>query len=201
MIAAQPDADVIIVGAGIAGASLATALARTGVDVTVLEAAIEYRDRVRGESLLAWGVREAQRLGVAKALLAAGAHVTPQWVRYSPLVPAADARQHPIPVGTMIPGVPGSLNLLHPAACAALAAAAEAAGAKIIPGARVTGHRAGPASASVSRSLRPSFMAWPGNSRKASPHSRACSAAAAAWHGRGLKQPAAVEVDQTVVDE
>jgi 2-polyprenyl-6-methoxyphenol hydroxylase-like FAD-dependent oxidoreductase len=139
MLAAQPDADVIIVGAGIAGASLATALARTGVDVTVLEAAIEYRDRVRGESLLAWGVREAQRLGVAKALLAAGAHVTPQWVRYSPLVRAADARQHPIPVGTMIPGVPGSLNLPHPAACAALAAAAEAAGAKIIPGARVTG--------------------------------------------------------------
>lgn len=99
MRTAQRGAGVVIVGAGIAGASLAAALARSGSDVTILEAAIQYRDRVRGESLLAWGVREARRLGVEQALLAAGAHLTAKWVRYSPEVPAAAARENPIPVG------------------------------------------------------------------------------------------------------
>jgi menaquinone-9 beta-reductase len=136
---AQRSADVIIVGAGIAGASLAAALARSGAQVTVLEAATCYRDRVRGETLLAWGVREARRLGVEQALLAAGARRTAQWVRYSPLIPAATARENPISVGSLIPGIAGSLNIRHPDACAALAAAAEAAGARIIRGARVTG--------------------------------------------------------------
>jgi flavin-dependent dehydrogenase len=41
--------DVVIVGAGIAGASLATVLARSGIEVVVLERQREYRDRVRGE--------------------------------------------------------------------------------------------------------------------------------------------------------
>jgi 2-polyprenyl-6-methoxyphenol hydroxylase-like FAD-dependent oxidoreductase len=140
---AQDGADVVIVGAGIAGATLAAALARSGAEITVLEAATQYRDRVRGESLLAWGVREARRLGAEQALLAAGAHLTAQWVRYSPEVPAATARENPIPVGSLIPGIAGSLNICHPDACAALATAAEAAGARIIRGARVTGVRPG----------------------------------------------------------
>jgi 2-polyprenyl-6-methoxyphenol hydroxylase-like FAD-dependent oxidoreductase len=133
------NADVIIVGAGIAGGSLAVALARSGADVTLLEAAGHYRDRVRGESLLAWGVREARCLGAEQVLLAAGAHLTAEWVRYSPEVPAATARAQPIPVGRLIPGIAGSLNIRHPDACTALAAAAEAAGARVIRSARVTG--------------------------------------------------------------
>jgi menaquinone-9 beta-reductase len=133
------NADVIIIGAGIAGGSLAATLARSGADVTLLEAARHYRDRVRGESLLAWGVREARCLGAEQILLAAGAHLTTQWVRYSPEVPAATARAQPIPVGRLIPGIAGSLNIRHPDACAALATAAEAAGARVIRGARVSG--------------------------------------------------------------
>lgn len=58
------DAEVLIVDGGIAGLPLAAALAGDGRQVTVLEAILEYVDRVRGESMLPWGVVEAQELGV-----------------------------------------------------------------------------------------------------------------------------------------
>ena len=45
------DCDVVVVGAGIGGSALATALARGGLSVLVLEQETEYRDRVRGEWL------------------------------------------------------------------------------------------------------------------------------------------------------
>ena len=67
-------ADVVVVGGGIGGASLAFALARAGLGVTVLEACEEYQDRVRGEVMHAWGVKEARDLGVEEVMLAAGAH-------------------------------------------------------------------------------------------------------------------------------
>ena len=70
-------ADVVIVGGGIAGSALATALARDGSSVTVLEASEEYEDRVRGETMVPWGVAEARALGVEQALLDAGAQVDP----------------------------------------------------------------------------------------------------------------------------
>ena len=75
--------DVIIVGGGIAGSSLAYALASEGRSVTVLESSVEYEDRVRGETLMPWGVKEARNLGVEQVLLDAGAHVTPAWKQYA----------------------------------------------------------------------------------------------------------------------
>src|SRR5215831_3645162 len=97
--------DIAIVGGGIAGASLAYALAREGLGVTVLEGTTEYVDRVRGESMQCWGVVEARELGVEKVLLDAGAHMSP------------------------------TLNLRHPAACQALVDAAAGAGATVVRGA------------------------------------------------------------------
>ena len=47
--------DVVIVGGGIAGSSLAYALASAGRRVTVLESSVEYEDRVRGETVMPWG--------------------------------------------------------------------------------------------------------------------------------------------------
>jgi NADPH-dependent 2,4-dienoyl-CoA reductase/sulfur reductase-like enzyme len=49
--------DVVIVGAGIAGGALATALARSGVSVLLLEKTRLHHDRVRGESMVPWGVK------------------------------------------------------------------------------------------------------------------------------------------------
>ena len=56
--------DVVVVGAGIAGASIAAVLARAGVEVLLLERQRGYRDRVRGEYMAPWGVLEARALGL-----------------------------------------------------------------------------------------------------------------------------------------
>jgi len=47
--------DVVIVGGGIAGSSLAAALAKAGLGVVVVERERRFRDRVRGESVHPWG--------------------------------------------------------------------------------------------------------------------------------------------------
>ena len=52
--------DVVIVGGGIAGSALAYALASAGRTVTVLESSVEYEDRVRGEAMMPWAVRQAR---------------------------------------------------------------------------------------------------------------------------------------------
>ena len=66
-------ADVVVVGAGVAGAALGTVLARDGLDVVVLERQTRYRDKVRGEFLAPWGVAELDRLGLeAKPPLTSG---------------------------------------------------------------------------------------------------------------------------------
>lgn len=124
-------AEVVVVGGGIGGASLAAALAREGLGVVVLEATNEYEDRVRGESMQAWGVKEARDLGVEDAMLGAGAHTSPLWKQYTGTEEPAD-----IPAGMMVDGIPGTLNLRHPVACQILIEAAAAAGAEVVRGAR-----------------------------------------------------------------
>lgn len=120
-------ADAVIVGGGIAGASLAGALADADLDVVVLEASEIFEDRVRGEQMHAWGVREARELGVEQVLLDAGAHVAPMWRQYT------DVSDQPndIPMSMMVPEVDGTLNLRHPDACQALLDAASRSGAGV----------------------------------------------------------------------
>ena len=124
------ESDVVVVGGGIGGASLAFALACVGVGVTVLEASTEFADRVRGESMQAWGVKEARDLGVEQVLLDAGAHITPVWKQYTE--GAGDIGD--IPMAIMVPDIPGSLNLRHPDVCQALLDAAVDAGATVVRG-------------------------------------------------------------------
>ena len=123
--------DVAIVGGGIAGASLAYALAAEGLGVTVLEATTEYADRVRGESMQCWGVVEARELGVEQVLLDAGAHISATWNQYM----QGSQEPAPIPMNMLVPGVGGTLNLRHPDACQALIDAAAGAGATVVRGA------------------------------------------------------------------
>lgn len=133
------NADVVVVGGGIAGASLALALASAGLGVVVLESSTTFRDRVRGESMAPWGVKEARNLGVEQLLLDAGAHVAAVWKQYT----EGESEPFPIPMGAMVPEVPGTLNLAHPVACQALVDAAAAAGARIVRGVREVALRAG----------------------------------------------------------
>jgi 2-polyprenyl-6-methoxyphenol hydroxylase-like FAD-dependent oxidoreductase len=58
--------EIVVVGGGIGGATIALVLARAGLTVTVLEQQPSYRDRVRGEYMQPWGVAEAQHLGIGE---------------------------------------------------------------------------------------------------------------------------------------
>ena len=72
MIESNPD--IIIVGGGIAGGALSTVMARKGFNVLMLEKSTEHIDRVRGEWMAPWGVKELMNLGVYEAMIAAGGH-------------------------------------------------------------------------------------------------------------------------------
>ena len=130
-VAQQPD--VAIVGAGIAGGALATTLARQGLEVLVLEQQIEYHDRVRGETMFPWGVAELLALELDDLLLDAGGGYATALVLGDELAPTDPLR---IPLSDVLPGVPGQLNVGHPQACAALAAGAVGAGARLVRGVR-----------------------------------------------------------------
>ena len=65
-------ADVVVVSGGIAVTAVSFALARQGLGVITLEGQRTYRDRVRGEALVPWGVAEARSLGLEQILLGAG---------------------------------------------------------------------------------------------------------------------------------
>src|SRR5947207_15071822 len=75
--------DAIVVGGGLGGSALADQLARAGRNVLVLEREARFKDRVRGENMLPWGVSAARRLGIYDDLIAAGGHPTPNWIFYA----------------------------------------------------------------------------------------------------------------------
>ncbi len=64
--------DVIVVGAGMAGSTLAGVLARAGLGVLVVEKEPRFRDRVRGESTYPFGVADALRMDLGDLLGRAG---------------------------------------------------------------------------------------------------------------------------------
>ncbi len=61
---AERSADVIIVGAGPAGSTAATYLARAGVDVLLLEKSVFPRDKVCGDGLTPRGTKQVLALGI-----------------------------------------------------------------------------------------------------------------------------------------
>ena len=124
--------DVVIVGAGIAGSALALGLARRGFSVLLLEKTREHHDRVRGESMVPWGVAEADKLGVLDVLVAAGGHYTPLGLPYGEGVAPEAARARAIDVSKALPNVQGSMTFSHPKVCQALNDAAQAAGAVVL---------------------------------------------------------------------
>jgi 2-polyprenyl-6-methoxyphenol hydroxylase-like FAD-dependent oxidoreductase len=68
---------IVVVGGGIAGSCIGRAMAQKGARVLILERETEFKDRVRGEALLPWGVAETQELGVRDLLRETCAHEQP----------------------------------------------------------------------------------------------------------------------------
>lgn len=130
--------DVAIVGGGVAGAGLATLLARAGRSVLVLEREERFKDRVRGENMLPWGVAIARRLGLIDDLVAAGGHRVPFFNIYDM---GQQTLARPLPATT--PHGEASLNMYHPDMQEALLAGAVRAGAEVSRGAIVHGIAAG----------------------------------------------------------
>ena len=126
--------DVVIVGGGIAGAGLATVLARGGLEVCVLERQTQYADRVRGEWLAPWGVAEAQRAGLYDVLIDAGGHHVAKQVGYGDWVGPEVAEASALPLDAVCPGIAGPVCLAHFTATEALAQSAAAAGASVVRG-------------------------------------------------------------------
>jgi 2-polyprenyl-6-methoxyphenol hydroxylase-like FAD-dependent oxidoreductase len=127
-------AEVVIVGAGVAGASMAIVLARRGYSVLVVEKSKVHADRVRGESITPWGVDEARKLDLLDILLGAGGHFASRLVLYGEGVDPAAARARAIDLSALVPGVPGNLKIGHPRMCQALDDAAVGSGARLLRG-------------------------------------------------------------------
>ncbi|MCA1844532.1 MAG: FAD-dependent monooxygenase [Actinobacteria bacterium] len=123
----------MVVGGGIAGSALATVLARHGIEVLVLERQEIYTDHVRGEFMVPWGVAVADRLGLLDVLVDSStrASVQRQVFVYDENASPEEVEAAPIDLTSLIPGVPGALDLGHPEACDALARAAVKAGATL----------------------------------------------------------------------
>jgi len=66
--------DLITIGGGLAGSTLAAAMAERGFSVLVLERDTQFKDRIRGEGISPWGVDEARRLGIYDLLRSSCGH-------------------------------------------------------------------------------------------------------------------------------
>jgi 2-polyprenyl-6-methoxyphenol hydroxylase-like FAD-dependent oxidoreductase len=127
-------ADVVVVGGSLAGGTLATVLARAGVGVTVLERETQFRDRVRGESIAPWGGAEAQKLGLEQTFLDAGGSYASWVIPYDEVLTYEESMELATPVGKLVPGVGGWLDVGHPQMCEAVLAVAVSAGANVLRG-------------------------------------------------------------------
>ncbi|CAB3788267.1 FAD-dependent oxidoreductase [Pararobbsia alpina] len=129
---ANGNCDVVIVGGGLGGAALGRALAIHGIRVLIVERETSFKDRVRGEGMLPWGVVEARALCIDGLLFESGAREIRWWKRYLGSV-ARDGRD----LMATTPGRCGCLNFYHPSMQSTLLDAAEAAGAEVRRGTAV----------------------------------------------------------------
>lgn len=127
------DYDLITVGGGLAGSTLARSLAANGARVLVLEREHVFRDRVRGELVHPWGVAEARRLRVYDLLKQTCGYE----VRFRASQISGAPTTAPRDLVATTPQRAGSLHFPHPAMQQVLLDSCMQAGATVLRGARV----------------------------------------------------------------
>jgi menaquinone-9 beta-reductase len=125
--------DIAVIGGGIAGAALAHSMSKAGARVLVCEAETEFKDRVRGEVLVPWGLAEAQALGLEATLQQANACKLP-WLNQYMGPQQIERRDLAATTLTKTP----VMTFYHPRMQASLLNAAEASGAEVRRGVTVT---------------------------------------------------------------
>jgi 2-polyprenyl-6-methoxyphenol hydroxylase-like FAD-dependent oxidoreductase len=118
--------DIIIIGGGLGGATLAQAMAEHGARVLVLEREQQFKDRVRGEIMAPWGVAETQALGIYELLRDTCAQETRWFSFYVGPEPGA-----PRDLRATTPQRAPGFALYHPAMQEVLLQAAADAGAEV----------------------------------------------------------------------
>ena len=126
--------DLIVIGGGVGGSALAVGIAQAGVRTLVLETEQIFRDRVRGEAIMPWGVAEARLLGLERVLERAGANPLVFWDSYI----GADRSGHRDLTRSSRAKEP-VMACYHPVLQTTLLQFAEDSGAEVWRGARVTG--------------------------------------------------------------
>lgn len=118
--------DIITVGGGLGGSSLAKVMAEHGARVLVIEREQQFKDRVRGEWMASWGVAEARELGIYELLRNTSGQELPWFDRYAG--PAHVGRRDFL---STTPQHLPSFALYHPAMQEVLLQAAREAGAEV----------------------------------------------------------------------
>ena len=129
---ASADYDIIIVGGGLAGSALAKGMAEHGARVLVLERETAFRDRVRGEAIMPWGVPELRALGLYDTVMNAGGHPLTFWDGYQD-----GSRSGHRNLERTTPSGESVLACYHPDLQEAVLQAAIDAGAEVRRGARL----------------------------------------------------------------
>jgi menaquinone-9 beta-reductase len=126
--------DVVTIGGGLGASAFATSMAKHGVRVLILEKETQFKDRVRGEYLVPWGMAEAKQLGLEAALMNSCATALPFIdMGFGPRnLVETTAQQLP------------ALSYFHPEMQQTLLAEAEGAGAEVRRGVNVTSLQPGP---------------------------------------------------------
>jgi 2-polyprenyl-6-methoxyphenol hydroxylase-like FAD-dependent oxidoreductase len=125
--------DIVTVGGGMGASAFAASMARQGVRVLILEKEPQFKDRVRGEYLVTWGVAEAKALGINDTLLSSCGTAIPFIdMGFGP-------RNLPETTAQQLPG----LSFFHPDMQETLLVDAERAGAEVRRGVSVTAVTAG----------------------------------------------------------
>ncbi len=136
--------DIVTIGGGLGGASLAKVMAEHGRRVLVIERERRFADRIRGEYIAPWGVEEAQRIGLEKSLRETCAAEVPFFE-----IPGIGQRRD---LRLTTPQRISALSFQHPEMQEVVLSAAQKAGAEIWRGVAVREVRPGSSTRRVRRS-------------------------------------------------